>query len=87
MHQLNYELLEQLNITCGYLISHYPNLPNDEKVASLLSKSMALFCELKADSPKMVVYQKLSDDWKHREKSNGEVTVPLSIADISKTYI
>jgi hypothetical protein len=78
MHQLNYELLEQLNVTCDYLLTHYPNLPNNKKLASLLSKSMSVLKEIKTNSPKILVYQNLSDERKHRDDSDGKVPVPKS---------
>jgi hypothetical protein len=51
-----------------------PNIPT---LCSLLSRADSLLAEIKADSPKTLVYQKLSDERKHSEDSNGEVTVPL----------
>jgi hypothetical protein len=66
--QLNYELLEQLNVACGYLQELRAInivLPNEEKFANLLSKAIALLAEIQAKSPKMLQYQKLSDDSYH----------------------
>jgi hypothetical protein len=76
MHQLNYELLEQLSVTCRWMTENKIRSPNIVTLCSLLSKADSLLAEIKADSPKTLVYQKVSDDWKHREKSDGKVPVP-----------
>jgi len=57
MHQLCYELLDQLNVACGFLIQNHVRLPNEEKLADLLSKSTVLLDEINA--------KPLSDDFLH----------------------
>jgi hypothetical protein len=79
MHQLNYELLEQLNVACGYLRENKLSLPNGEKFANLLSKAMALLAEIQAKAPKMLQYQKLADERKQHFRTDGEVTEPLGL--------
>jgi hypothetical protein len=70
MHQLNYELLEQLNVACSYFLKNHIKMPNEEKIVSLLSKAMTLLEEIDKKVP--------SDDWKHVRKSDGEVPEPKS---------
>jgi hypothetical protein len=76
MSQLNLELLEQLVVTCTWLRNSGIHLPNESVFDSLLNKTIALLNEIQADEPKILQYKKLSDDWKHPNKSDGEVTVP-----------
>jgi hypothetical protein len=78
MYQLNVELLEHLAVTCDWLRLSGVKLPNESTFDSLLNKTTALLDEIQAhDSPKTLVYQKLSDKWKHLSESNGEVTEPV----------
>jgi hypothetical protein len=77
MHQLNYELMEQLNITCQWIVDSNIKIPNADCLCSLLGKSLALIAEVQADSPKTLVYQKLSDKWKRLPESDGKVPVPI----------
>jgi hypothetical protein len=79
MHQLNLELLEQLHVATDWLLSHNIPLPNAETLYSLFQKSKSLLVEIQADSPKTLIYQKLSDDWKHPNKSDDKVPVPICI--------
>ena len=76
MHQLNLELLEQLAITCDWLRNSGIRLPNESTFYSLLNKTTTLLDEIQADSPKTIVYQKLSDGRKHLSESDGKVPVP-----------
>jgi hypothetical protein len=76
MYQLNAELLEQLAVTCDWLRRSGVSLPNENAFFSLLNKAVALLNEIQADSPKVLIYQKLSDERKHPEESDGEVTEP-----------
>jgi hypothetical protein len=76
MHQLNLELLEQLDIACGWLIDNNIQVPNASTFCSLLNRAKALLNEIRADSPKTLVYKKLSDGRKHPPESDGEVPVP-----------
>lgn len=66
MQKLNFELLEQLNVACDYLLKNYPNLPNNEKLATLLSKALALLKEIHS--------KPLSDEILHEPKSDGDLT-------------
>ena len=77
MHQLNFELLEQLNVVCSYLKENNIKLPNEEKFAGLLSKSVALLAEIQAKTPKTLQYTKLSDEFLQRKKSDRDFTEPV----------
>ena len=76
MHQLNLELLEQLDVTCGYLLDNGVQVPNEEHFLSLLTKAKALLSEIQAETPKTLQYQKLADKKKHLRGTDGEVPVP-----------
>lgn len=76
MHQLNFELLEQLSISCGWLIEHRVSIPNANTLASLLSKAMVLLTEIQGKDPKIIQYQELSDEFLQRKKSDGDLTEP-----------
>jgi hypothetical protein len=58
MHQLNYELIEQLNMTVQWILDSNIRPPNERLLSSLLTKSLSLIAEVNADSPKTLVYQK-----------------------------
>jgi len=77
MHQLNYELLEELFVTCRWMIENKIQSPNILTLCSLLSKADSLLAEIKADSPKTLVYRKISDKRKHLKDSDGKVPVPM----------
>jgi len=65
MHQLNFELLEQLNVACSYLLENRITIPNQEKLASLLSKATSLLEEIR---------NPLSDEFLQRKKSDKDFT-------------
>ena len=46
MHQLNLELLEQLDVTCGWMLDSNVIVPNKEKLTSLLRKARTLLEEI-----------------------------------------
>lgn len=54
MHQLNYELIEQLNVTCQWIVDNKLKIPNAEKLQSLLIKSVSLMHEVQSDVPTFV---------------------------------
>jgi hypothetical protein len=62
MHQLNLELLEQLAITCDWLRVSGVKLPNERAFNALLNKTTALLDEIQTDTPRILIYKKLSDD-------------------------
>jgi hypothetical protein len=74
MHQLNYELLEQLNVIFGYFRENHIKLPDEEKLANLLSKAMTLLAEVQAKTPKTLQYLKPSDDFLQYKKSDKDFT-------------
>ena len=76
MHQLNLELLEQLDVSCGWLLESKVHLPNERHFVSLLTKARALLSEIQAETPKTLIYQKLSDGFSQRKKSDKDFTVP-----------
>jgi hypothetical protein len=83
MCQLNFELLEQLCITCQWILDNIPQIPDREKLCSLINKSQTLIREIQADEPKILRYQKLADEKKQPQRTDGEVTEPISIKVIS----
>ena len=76
MHQLNFELLDQLNVACGWVLENHIDLPNKEKLASLLSKGTTLLEEINGKSQ--------SDGFLQRRKSDDNLTA--SEIDSSKEY-
>ena len=46
LHQLNIELLEQLDVACNWLLSHNIQIPNSDTLCSLLTKVEALLNEI-----------------------------------------
>lgn len=56
MRQLNIELLEQLNVSCTWLLENKVQIPNSSTFASLLTKVTTLLDEMNADEPKIMQY-------------------------------
>ena len=79
MHQLNFELLEQLNVICKWILDNHIPIPNEEHMTSLLHRSLTLLTEIQADTPKILQYQKLTDEKKHPLKTDEDETVPLNL--------
>ena len=77
LHQLNIELLEQLSVSCSWLMEQRIPIPNAEKIVSLLSKAQSLIREIQSEEPKVLQYsvirRKVTDG-----KSDEEVPEPLS---------
>jgi hypothetical protein len=71
MHQLNFELLEELNVACKWLLQNKVEIPNREKFVSLLNKADSLIEELSLESPQFSIRRKVTNP-----KSDGEVTEP-----------
>lgn len=78
LQQLNYELLEQLNVSCAYLLKNYPDSPNNEKLASLMTKAFTLLDEI---NDKDNIRRKVTD-----YKSDGEVTEPRLLTFFSIAF-
>jgi hypothetical protein len=74
LHQLNLELLEQLNVIGGWLVEHDIPIPNPHILYSLLAKAKALLNEIESDEPKVVQYQKLADEKKQLNRTDEEGT-------------
>jgi len=77
MHQLNYELLEQIDIIFGYFRENNIRLPNEEKLVGLLSKALALLSEIRSSTPKTLLFHKLSDDSYHEASNRRKVNRTL----------
>ena len=56
MYQLNFELLEQLEVTCQYIVDSGVQFPNREKMRSLLGKTLALYNEMNSRKPNFLQY-------------------------------
>jgi hypothetical protein len=60
MHQLNLEMLEQLDVIFRWIIDNDVPIPNSDKLVSLLTKSQSLMKELYFSSPKTLQYRTVS---------------------------
>jgi hypothetical protein len=76
LHQLNSELLEQLNVICGWLLEHNIQIPNPQTLLSLLQKAKALLTEIQAEEPRVLQYPKLADEKKQHFRTDEEVPEP-----------
>jgi len=76
MHQLNLELLEQLDVACGWILDKHITIPNSEQIASLLVKAKALLKEIQAEEPRVLQYQKLADEKKQHIRADEDEPVP-----------
>jgi hypothetical protein len=72
---MNLELLEQLNVACGWLIEHNMPIPNAETLISLIAKARTLLAEIQADNPKILQYNAIRRKVTE-EKSDDKVTEP-----------
>lgn len=79
LHQLNFELLEQLNVSCQYIVDNNIEVPNEPHLRSLLSKSLSLIAELQGKEPKTLIYKKVANESLHGDKTNGNFTEPLKL--------
>jgi hypothetical protein len=78
LHQLNFELMEQLNIVCQWILDNHISIPNEGKMRSLLGKSLTLLNEICTDAPNVLILrcQKLADEKKHPNGTDEDVPVP-----------
>lgn len=76
LHQLNLELLEQLNVISGWLVEHKISIPNPQVLYSLLARAKSLLNDIQSDEPKILQYQPIRRKVTE-SKSDGEVTVPV----------
>jgi hypothetical protein len=79
LHQLNFELLEQLNVVCQWMLDNYIHVPDEEKMRSLLGKSLTLLREIQADTPQIILYQKLADKKKQTYGTDEEEPEPFML--------
>jgi len=78
MQQLNFELLEQLNVACQYIVDTKIEIPNEEHLGSLLKKSMALIDELQGNNPVLLQYtvsRRKVTDYDNRQEGNRTLTI------------
>jgi hypothetical protein len=61
MHELNLELLEQLSVTCDWLLEKHISLPNESTFCSLLIRAKTLLSEIQADESKILQYRTISN--------------------------
>lgn len=71
LQQLNYELLEQLNIIFAHINKNKLEIADKEKLAGLLNKAMVLLSEIHSNPPKDYYVQKVSRR-KFTEKTNRQ---------------
>lgn len=76
MHQLNFELLEQLNVSCDFILNNYADLPNNIRLSSLLAKSASLLAEIQADEPKILQYKTHLTRVNMNPKTDDKLTEP-----------
>ena len=79
MHQLNYELLEELNATAQWILDNKIDTPNQNQLRSLLGKSLILITEIQADEPKTLQYsisRRKVTDYRKENGTDEEVPVP-----------
>ena len=78
MHQLNLELMEQLDVVFRWIINNDLDIPNKEKIVSLLNKTKALTKELySTNTTKTLHYHKLADEKKQHFRTDEEVPEPV----------
>ena len=75
LHQLNIELLEQLDVTFSWLLDNHIKLPNESAFYSLVLKARALMIEIQAGEPN-IQYKKLADEFLQRKLTDKDFTEP-----------
>ncbi len=73
VHNLNIELLEQLDVACSWLLSQNSYLPNAEKLYALLAKTKAVLTEIQSDEPRTLQYKKITDETLHDPTNSHEL--------------
>jgi hypothetical protein len=73
LHQLNLELLEQLDVTCEWLLDSGFQIPNANKLKSLLSKANTLLTEIYDERPSTLLFSKPSDGSYHVSSNRRKV--------------
>jgi hypothetical protein len=68
LHQLNFELIEHLNIACQYIVDKQIKVPNESYLRSLVAKALALIAEIQADTPKTLIYKKLPTIFHNKDR-------------------
>ena len=76
MHQLNLELLEQLDVIFQWILENDVAIPNKDKFDILLSRMRSILKELYFSTPKSLIYRKLTDEKKHLNGTDDKVPVP-----------
>ena len=80
MHQLNFELIEQLNIICQWIVDNNIKVPNEDALRSLVGKSLSLITEIQVDEPKILTYnisRRKVTDFREYDGTDEEVPVPF----------
>jgi len=87
MHQLNFELLEQLNVTSQWIIDNKVKIPNENQMTSLVGKALTLLNELHGETPKTLQYRKIADESLHGHQTDEEFTEPEKTSLISWLFL
>ncbi len=76
MHQLNLELLEQLDVIFEWMLKNDMPIPNKDKLNPLLNKMHSLMKELYFSTPKSLQYRRVTDEKKHLYGTDEEEPAP-----------
>ena len=79
MHQLNLELLEQLDVIFQWILENDVAIPNKDKFDTLLSRMRSILKEIYFSTPKSLIYRKLTDEKKHLNGTDEEVPEPINV--------
>lgn len=75
LHQLNFELIEELNTASQWILDNNINVPNKERIRSLLGKSLALLKEIQSEpTTEILVVKKLTDGFLQRNPNDKDFT-------------
>jgi hypothetical protein len=75
LHQLNFELLEQLHVTISWIFEHGIPLPNLDTLHSLCTKAKSLLIEIQSENPKILQYSS-ADEKKQHFRTDEDETEP-----------
>lgn len=72
MHQLNLELLEQLDVSCHWILENKIQIPNEKNILSLLSKADILLKEIYSNQSEKTIRRVFTDKKNRRELDGAQ---------------
>ena len=79
-------MLEQLDVTCGWLMEHNVQIPNSNSFASLLAKAKTLLNEIQSKPIASMLVVRTADENLQRKRTDKDFTEPCIESLIGYKY-